>query len=161
MIGTCCPDGRRWQEEVGGSVCTEMCVAFAGSRRHESGPPVPQAGSGQQQPPRRGLQQPGRAGDAEGPRGTGQRPACTVDRLLSPKKSCPGSASTGCNLTGSMGLNPSLSCISDVTWHKSLVSETEHLVYQDRPAPPSLPCCREMLHHSQSLPTRELLKPES
>lgn len=76
---------------------------------------------------------------------------CTVDRLLSPKKSCPGSTSAGCNLTGSLGLNPSLSCVSDVTWHESRVSETASGL-SGQTCSPSLPCLREMLY---------LLKPES
>lgn len=60
-----------------------------------------------------------------------------------------------------LSLTRDLSRVSDVTWPESLVSETEHLAYQDRPAAPSLPCRREMLCHSQSPPTRELLQPES
>lgn len=65
-------DGRRWQEETCGFVCADMCFSSVGNRRYEFGPSVLHSGPGQQQQPRRGLQQPGRAGDAEGPRGAGQ-----------------------------------------------------------------------------------------
>lgn len=80
MIGICCFScgsrkdfyEERWEEMAGGNTWICVCFSSLGNRRYEFGPSVLHSGPGQQQPPRRGLQQPGRAGDAEGPRGAGQ-----------------------------------------------------------------------------------------
>lgn len=72
---------------MAGFVCASLRSSLTGNRGHKPGPPVLPAGSGEQQPPHRGLQQPGRAGDAEGPRGAGQPAPRAADSLLASQNS--------------------------------------------------------------------------
>ena len=173
--------GARRSEAAGGSgwicVCS-LLSSLTGGRGHEPGPPVLPAGSGERQQLCRGLQQPGRAGDAEGPRGTGRPALRATDSLLASQSSCcvqPFShATVSKRALGSdcWGLSPS---IGSVTLDKSLnlsVSKTERSSLLGRnctspvysiivnrstvhstPLRPRLPPCCSGLHPRTTCPT--------